>query len=110
MTHLPNPLELARWAENLEELDREVARAALLCRVRILEPGVVGRVLLKDASVCGATHPAAFMKLHDLLILHFAIREKAVEALGQAQTADVEAYVVERLQKVFPEMGRWPPV
>jgi hypothetical protein len=46
-----NPVYRALWAENLEEVDREIAKLALLCQVRILEPGVIRRVLQKDASV-----------------------------------------------------------
>jgi hypothetical protein len=99
----------ALWAENLDELDREIARLALVCRVRILDPGVMLRVLQKDASVCGTENPLAFAKLHELLMLHLALREKSVEALGQAKTMAIEDYVVERLKKAFPDLGDWPP-
>jgi hypothetical protein len=99
----------ALWAENLEELDREIARLALLCQVRILDTGVLARVLRKDASVCGTDNPLAFAKLHDLLMVHFAIREKSLEALGQAKTEAIEDYVIERLKKSFPDLGDWPP-
>ena len=98
------------WTEDLEEVDREIARLAMLCQVRILEPGVIGRVLKNDASVCGAANAVAFRKLHDLLMLHLAIREKAVDSFGPAQTAAMEDYVIERLRKSFPDLlGRWPP-
>ena len=82
----------------------------MLCEVHMLDPGVVRRVLKKDASVCGTSNPLAFAKLHDLIMLHLAIREKSAEAFGQAQTARVEDYIVERLQKTFPGLeGKWPP-
>ena len=98
------------WAENLDEVDREIARLALLCEVKILEPGVMRRVLQKDASVCGTHNPQAFAKLHDLLMLHLAIREKSAEAFGQAQTARIEDQIIERLKKSFPDLaGQWPP-
>ena len=100
----------ALWAEDLEETDREIARLALLTKVRILDPGVIRRVLQKDATVCGAHNPAAFRKLRDLLMLHLAIREKSVESFGQAQTAAIEDYVIARLRKSFPDLeGEWPP-
>lgn len=99
----------ALWAENLDELDREIARLALVCRVRILDRGVMLRVLQKDASVCGSPNPVAFAKLHELLMLHLALREKSVEALGQAKTMAIEDYVIERLKKSFPDLGEWPP-
>jgi hypothetical protein len=99
----------ALWAENLDELDREIARLALVCQVRILDPGVMLRVLQKDASVCGTDNPLAFTKLHELLMVHLALRERSVEALGQAKTMAIENYVVERLKKTFPDLGEWPP-
>jgi len=98
------------WAEGLEEVDREIVRLAGLCQVRILEPGVIGRVLKNDASACGTENPAAFRKLRDLLMLHLAIRQKAADSFGQAQAAAIEDYVIERLRKSFPDLpGRWPP-
>jgi hypothetical protein len=99
----------AWWAENLEALDREIARLAMLCQVRILDPGVIARVLRRDASVCGTDNPAAFEKLHDLIKMHLAVREKSVDALGQSKTLAIEDYVIERLKKSFPDLGDWPP-
>ena len=94
----------ALWTEDLEEVDREIARLALLCRVRILEPGVVRRVLQRDASVCETSNPVAFAKLHDLLMLHFAIREKSVDSFGDAQATAMEDYIIDRLKKSFPDL------
>jgi hypothetical protein len=97
------------WERNLEALDHEVARLATLCRVRILEPGVIDRVMHGDDMVCGADNPIAFRKLRDLLLMHFAVRQKAADALGQQQTAAIEIYIVERLKKSFPDLATdWP--
>jgi hypothetical protein len=105
-----DPVYRMLWTEDLEEVDREIAKLAILCQVRILEPGMIRRVLKNDASVCGTANPAAFRKLHDLLILHMAIRQKAVDSFGQAQAAAIEDYIIERLRKSFPELpGKWPP-
>jgi len=101
---------LALWSEDLEDVDREIVKLAMLCQVRILEPGVIGRVLNNDAAVCATANAVAFRKLHDLLKLHLAIREKSVESFGQARTMAIEDYVIERLRKSFPDLpGRWPP-
>jgi hypothetical protein len=100
----------ALWAADLDELDLEIARMALLCQVKVLEPGVIERVWKKDASVCGTANPRAFEKLHNLLMMHFKMRDKLVHGLGQAQTALIEAHIIERLRKPFGDLvGKWPP-
>ena len=100
------------WCErNLEELDREVGRQALACRVRLLDPGVIDRVLQGDDSVCAANNRMAFGKLRNLLRMHFVIRQKTADELGQRRTFDIETYVIARLRKSFPDLGsHWPPV
>ena len=111
MNEQRDPFLIGWWAENLEELDREIGRMATLCGVRLLDPGVITHVLQNDDSVCGTRNRPAFTKLRDLLMLHFAIREKSVETVGEAQTAAIEDYIVERLRKSFPDLkGKWPPV
>ena len=110
MTEPKDPVYRVLWNEDLEEVDREIARLATICQVRILEPSVIRRVLQKDATVCGTQNPLAFRKLHDLLMLHLAIREKSADSFGQAQTAAIEDYIIERLKKSFPDLaGDWPP-
>jgi hypothetical protein len=78
--------------------------------VRILDPGVIERVLHKDDSVCGSSNAIAFKKLHDLVMLHFAIRQKSADVVGQAQTAEIERYVIERLRKAYPGLGKESPL
>ena len=110
MSDPKDPVYRTLWAEDLEEVDREIVKLAMLCQVRIFEPGVIARVLQNDASVCANANAVAFRKLHDLLMLHLAIREKSVESFGQAQATAIENYVIERLRKSFPELpGGWPP-
>ena len=98
------------WAEDLEEIDREIARLALLCQIGILEPGVISRVLHKDTSVCGTHNPLAFRMLREMLMLHLAIRDRSADSFGQAQAVAIEDAIVERLKKSFPDLrnGRLP--
>ena len=101
---MSNEKDLIRTAgltADLYELDKEVARLAMLCRVKILEPGVLERVLKKDPSVCGTSNPKAFEKLHDMLIMHYAVRDKVVGEFGQAGTVQIMEKIVERLRKNF---------
>ena len=109
MSSRPDRFAGARWAQSFAELDLEIARLALLCQVRLLDAGVIRRVLQRDASVCAAPNAPTFAKLHDMLILYFVVREKAVADLGELATAAVEAQAAERLGRVFPGLGRWPP-
>ena len=102
MSDQKDPVYRVLWTEDLEEVDREIARLATLCQVSILQPGVVRRVLQKDDSVCASPNAIAFGKLRDLLMLHLAIREKAADSFGQAQAAAMEDYVIERLRKSAP--------
>jgi hypothetical protein len=105
-----DPAHDERWSVNLEDVDREIARLAGVCQIQILQPGVIDRVLRNDSSVCGTTSAIAFRKLHYLLLLHQAIRGKAAESFGEAQTAAIEDYVIGRLRKLFPRLeGPWPP-
>jgi hypothetical protein len=110
MTEQRNDLQIAWWAKNIEELDREIGRLCAICQVRILDPGIIERVLKQDASVCGTSNPVAFAKLHDMLLFYFANREKSIDAVGQQQTAQIEAHVVEQLRNRFANLlGKWPP-
>jgi hypothetical protein len=104
MTSQPDVFSVAWWAENLDELDREIARLALLCHVRILDPGVVERVLRHDASVCGTPNPAAFTKLRGLLVMHFLALKRSVEEVGPVQAAAIERDVIERLKKPYADL------
>jgi hypothetical protein len=104
MTQQRNDLPLEWWAENLHALDTEIARLAMLCQVRILAPGAIERVLSRDASVCGKDNAIAFAKLHAMLMMHFAIREKSADSIGQLQTARVETYVIDRLKQRYADL------
>ncbi len=99
-----DPVYRTLWSEDLEEVDREIARLALLCQVRLLEPGVISRVLHRDTSVCGTSNPLAFRMLRDMLMLHLAIRDRFADSFGQPQTAAIEDSILERLKKSFPNV------
>jgi hypothetical protein len=91
------------WAKNLDDVDREVARLATICNVRILDPGVIERVLHNDASVCGSSNPAAFTKLRSALMMHYTVRGKAVEAMGEAATRELVDEIVGKLRERIGE-------
>lgn len=108
-THLDS-LRTGERAATLEELDREIGRLAMLCRVPLLEPGVIDRVLGNDATVCASDNPPAFAKLRSLLIMHLTLHGRWAADIGEANTAAIERAVIERLRKSLPDLGdAWPP-
>ena len=101
MNDKPSELSGTWWAKNLEEVDREIVRCAAICNVRILDPGVIERVLQNDASVCGSKNPVAFKKLISAMKMHYHVREQARGAVGEAVTAALIAEIVESLRQKF---------
>lgn len=99
MTDKSSNLGAAWWAKNLDDVDREVARLATTCKVRLLDPGVIERVLHNDSSVCGTQNKRAFDKLRNVLMIHYHVRDKAVGAIGESATAQVIAEIVADIQK-----------
>jgi hypothetical protein len=92
-----------RWFEHFKEIDAEIGRLCLTCGVRILEPGVIERVLHNDANVCSKPNPRAFERLRSLLMMHYSVRDRAVVAMGEKETMGLINVLVERLRTRFGE-------
>jgi hypothetical protein len=99
----------AYYSHTLSEVDREVARLASICGVRLLDPGVVERVLGNDASVCGTDNAMAFGKLRNVLMMHYAVRARSAESIGQAGTDVLVTQIVDDLKKKFGDALGGPP-
>lgn len=96
-----------RWAKHFEGIDLEIGQLADLCRIPLLDPGVIERVLHNDTLVCGKQNQRAFDKLRQLLMMHYSVRDKAVVALGEAETMQIIGEIVERLRTRFGDrLGR----
>ncbi len=87
------------WAKSLDDVDREVARIATLCKVRLFDAGVIERVLNGDESACGTKNRLAFDKLRQALMMHYHVRETAVGAIGEAATREVIEEIVANIRK-----------
>ena len=92
-----------RWMKHFDEIDREIAQLASVCKISILDPGVIERVLHKDTLVCGTQNPPAFEKLRSLLMMHYSVRDRAVVALGEKETLLIMAEIVQRLRRRYGE-------
>jgi hypothetical protein len=73
------------WGGQIEAVMKEIGRQAIICHVKILEPGVIEAVLRNDESACGSTNPMAFRKMREALMMGFVVREKVLERLGAAE-------------------------
>ncbi len=92
---------LQRWSKHFDEIDREIGQLADLCKIRLLDPGVIERVLHKDTFVCGTQNARAFDKLRSLLMMHYSVRDRAMVALGEQETMAIISEIVERLQSRY---------
>lgn len=97
------------YSHTLSEVDREVARLASICNVRLLDPGVVERVLGNDATVCGTSNAMAFEKLRNVLMMHYAVRTRAADSIGQSGANALVTQIVEELKKKFGDRLGGPP-
>jgi hypothetical protein len=96
-----------RWYKHFEGIDVEIGQLAGICQIPLLEPGMIERVLHKDTLVCGNYNQRAFDKLRQLLMMHYSVRDKAVVALGEAETMKIMQEIIERLSKRFGDkLGR----
>jgi hypothetical protein len=87
------------WGRQMDDLMSEMARQATICKVKLLDPGVIDAVLRNDPSVCGTSNPISFKKLRDSLMLGFVVRDKSVENLGPGETEALVAAIRERIQE-----------
>jgi hypothetical protein len=95
----------SRWHESqLGPVDAEIAKLASICGIRILDPGVIERVIAGDASLCSRATEQAFQKMRRLVAMHYALTNDSVQALGEEESARILAEIRERLRKRF-ELG-----
>jgi hypothetical protein len=98
-----------RLYKHVAEIDREIVHHAVLCKVPLLDPGVIERVLKNDRSVCGSDNERSFEKLRSLLMMHYVARDRAVGTLGEAETLAMVKDIVERLrERVGDKLGGAP--
>lgn len=87
------------WECRLQEIDLEIARHAVICKIPLLQAGVVERVLADDASVCGGDHEAAFKTLRGLLYMHYTELLHISEVLSPDAAQEIAHRVRLRLQR-----------
>jgi hypothetical protein len=86
------------WGRQMDDLMSEIARQATICKVRLLDPGVIDAVIRNDPSVCGTSNPLSFKKLRDAMLLGFVVKGRSVDALGPVETEGLITAIRERIQ------------
>jgi hypothetical protein len=94
-------VETGVWGQQIDDVMLEISRAAALCKVKLLDPGVIEAVLHDNASICGTNNPRAFKKLRELLMMGFVMQEKIIERIGPAETDALVSTVREKLKERF---------
>jgi hypothetical protein len=87
------------WGRQMDDVMSEMARQATVCKVRLLDPGVIDAVLRNDESVCGTSNPLSFKKLRDVMMLGFIVRDKSVDKVGAMETEALVAAIRERIKE-----------
>jgi len=94
------------WGRQIDDVMSEMARQASICKVRLLDAGVVDAVLRNDESVCGTSNPLSFKKLRDAMLMGFMVRGKSVDNLGPVETEALVTAIRERLkEKLGGQLG-----
>ena len=89
------------WGGQLDQTADEIARLSTICQVRILDTGVIERVIKGDASVCGTSNEKAFQKLRAVVGIHLAVRDKAAENVGEQTTVHTMDAILEHIRKKY---------
>lgn len=98
----------SRWHESqLGPVDEEIAKLAAICNIRILDPGVIERVIAGDTSLCSRASEQAFQKMRRLVGMHYALTNDSVQALGEEESKKILDAIRERLRKRF-DLGAGP--
>jgi hypothetical protein len=87
----------AFWGGQIEAVMKEIGREAVICHVKLLDPGMIEAVLRNDEAACGSTNPVAFKKMREMLMLGFVVREKAMERLGTLEGDELVKTIRETL-------------
>ena len=86
------------WGRQMDDLMTEMGRQATICKVKLLDPGVIDAVLRNDESVCGTSNPLSFKKLRNAMLMGFVVKGKSVKALGPVETEGLIAAIRERIK------------
>ena len=86
------------WGRQIDAIVGEVSKLAVACDVDVLDPNVVQQCLRGDESVSKRKNPAAFKRLHELLMLLFTVSGKSLDRMGDAEFASLAGPVLDKVR------------
>ena len=86
------------WGRQIDAVVEEISRMAVACDIDILDPNVALKALRGDESVCKRKNPAAFKRIHELLMLLFTMSGKSMDRLGGAEFAELAGPVLDKVR------------
>lgn len=99
-----------RWyGRALEQVDEEIARYSMILGIKLLDDGVVERVVRGDETVCSRKNEAAFRKLRGLIGMHYNLVETNIDAVGKAEMARMLGEMRNRFRERFDLGGQAAP-
>lgn len=94
------------WEKLLGDIDLEIVQTAVMCHVRLLDPGVAEAVLNRDPLVWHDRDEAGLTKLRGLLAMHFTAERQIADCIGPEQSAQIATRVREHLRaRVGDQLG-----
>jgi hypothetical protein len=92
------PVQNKYWGRQIDAVVSELSRLAVACDMDILDPDVTLKALRNDESVCKRKNPAAFKRIHELLMLLFTMSGKSMDRMGDADFAALAGPVLEKVR------------
>ncbi|MFL6547923.1 MAG: hypothetical protein ACJ8OJ_04465 [Povalibacter sp.] len=99
---MPTPDFGRQWHQTqLGNVDSEIARLCAICDVKILDPGIIERVIAHDETVCGRKSPEAFRRLRGLIQMHYALTSDSILGLGAEESGKILDDIRSRLRSQY---------
>jgi hypothetical protein len=86
------------WGRQIDAIVGELSRLAVACDIDILDPNVALKALRGDESVCKRKNPAAFKRVHELLMLLFTVSGKSMDRMGDTEFASLAGPVLDKIR------------
>ena len=77
------------WGRQIDAVMLEIGREATICKIRLLDPGVIEAVMQNNESICGSNNPRAFTK-SGLMVGLGETREEIMQVMDDLRAAEVD--------------------